>query len=63
MGMLSINDTCPHCLKENAVLSSINEAPLASGVYSVVFQCQSCLRLLIAEIQTGSHSSPEKQAN
>ena len=63
MGMFSINDTCPHCLKENAVLSSITEAPLVPGVYSVVFQCQSCLKLLIAEIQTGSHSSPEKQAN
>lgn len=62
MGMLSINETCPHCLKENAVLSSIKEANLAVGFFSVVFQCQSCFRLLIAEIATGSFSSPEIQA-
>lgn len=33
------------------------------GIYSAVFQCQSCFRLTVAEIQTGSNGSPTTQAN
>lgn len=63
MAMLSLDKTCPHCLKDNAVLSLIKEAYLLPGIYSAVFQCQSCFRLTVAEIQTGSNGSPTTQAN
>lgn len=59
MAMLSIDETCPHCLKDNAVMMFIKEATLASGLYSLVFQCRSCLRLLIAEVATSVNGGPE----
>lgn len=63
MAMLSIDKTCPHCLKDNAVLSLLKDAFLSPGIYSVVFQCQSCFKLMVAEIRTGSNSSPTNIAN
>lgn len=59
MAMLSIDETCPHCLKDNAVMKFIKEATLASGIYSLVFQCQSCLRLLVAEVSTNVNGGPD----
>lgn len=57
MAMLSIDETCPHCLKEHAVLKMLTEAPLVEKIYSLVFQCQSCFKLMVAEVkQLGSYS-------
>lgn len=62
MAMLSINVTCPHCLKENAVMKFVNQTYLAPRMYSLVFQCQSCFKLLIAEVETDLANGPEQTA-
>lgn len=62
MAMLSIDKTCPHCLKERAVLRCIQQAPLRHKCYSLVFQCHSCFKLLIAEVETDIQSTPEDYA-
>lgn len=63
MAMLSIEEVCPHCLKENAVLKFLVETPLFEGSYSLVFKCQSCFKLLIAEVTRFGPYSPEYLAN
>lgn len=62
MAMLSIDITCPHCLKENAVMKFAKQMHLAQGAYSLVFQCQSCFKLLIAEVRSDLNGGPENAA-
>lgn len=63
MAMLSIDIACPHCLKDNAVMKFIHQAHLAQRHYSLVFQCQSCFKLLIAEVETDLHGGPSQSAH
>ena len=62
MAMMSIDIDCPHCLKERAVMRYINQAHLRQGCYSLVFQCNSCFKLLVAEVETDIQSTPEGYA-
>lgn len=63
MAMLSIDTTCPHCKKDNAVMKFVQQTLLAQRWYSVVFQCQSCLRLLVAEVETDLAGGPNHVAS
>lgn len=63
MAMLSIDTTCPHCKKDNAVMKFVQQTPLAQRWYSVVFQRQSCLRLLVAEVETDLTGGPNHVAS
>lgn len=58
MAMISFDRTCPHCLKERAILRYISEAHLRPKCYSLVFQCNSCFKLLIAEVETDVYGGP-----
>jgi len=62
MAMISLDKTCPHCLKENAVLKFIAEAPLKNSFFSLAFQCQSCFKLLVAEVAQTSVYGPSDHA-
>ncbi|PRD13993.1 DUF4145 domain-containing protein [Pantoea coffeiphila] len=62
MSMMSVNRSCPHCLKERAVMRFIKEAPLRPRSFSLVFQCNSCFKLLIAEVETDVYGGPEAYA-
>ncbi|MBT0318589.1 DUF4145 domain-containing protein [Morganella morganii subsp. morganii] len=44
MGMLSFDATCPHCLRENAVLQAFGENKKSNipFCYDVAFTCRSC---------------------
>ncbi|EPB6104899.1 TPA: DUF4145 domain-containing protein [Yersinia enterocolitica] len=59
MAMISIDITCPHCLKDRAVLKYLNEAHLSPSRFSIIFQCQSCFKLLVAEVETDVSGGPE----
>lgn len=54
MGLLSLNITCPHCLRENAVVEGFAEKRVGeSHHYHVAFSCRSCdggIIALIADI-------------
>lgn len=58
MAMLSIDITCPHCLKDNAVMKFVQQTPLSARFFSLVFQCQSCFKLLVAEVETDITGGP-----
>ncbi|CAH3843576.1 DUF4145 domain-containing protein [Klebsiella pneumoniae] len=62
MAMMSIDRSCPHCLKEKAMLTFIKEAHLKPRFFSLVFQCNSCFRLVIAEVETTVYGGPEAYA-
>ncbi|MDK8025092.1 hypothetical protein [Klebsiella michiganensis] len=63
MAMLSIDITCPHCLKDNAVMKFVQQTPLSARFFSLVFQCQSCFKLLVAEVETDITGGPANLAN
>lgn len=63
MAMLSIDITCPHCLKDNAVKKFVQQTPLSARFFSLVFQCQSCFKLLVAEVETDITGGPANLAN
>ncbi|WP_182058294.1 DUF4145 domain-containing protein [Pantoea sp. ME81] len=63
MAIITIDETCPHCIKEHAMFKFIAETPLRENFFSLAFQCQSCLRLLIAEVARTGTSSPTFHAN
>jgi hypothetical protein len=50
MAEISIDSTCPHCLKENSYMQFIKQANLQHHEYSLVFQCKSCFKLMVAEV-------------
>jgi hypothetical protein len=59
MGMLSFNISCPHCLKENAVLVGFREHKRSNEpVYDVAFFCRSCEQAGIAVVFSKSNSGP-----
>lgn len=58
MGLLQINESCPHCLKDNAVLICIAESQYKEHIYSLVFECKSCSRMLVAEVMTSVYGGP-----
>ncbi|MCK6894623.1 MULTISPECIES: DUF4145 domain-containing protein [Enterobacter] len=62
MAMMSIDIDCPHCLKERAVMRFINQAYLKQRCYSLVFQCNSCFKLLVAEVETDIQNTPNDYA-
>jgi hypothetical protein len=63
MGLLSFNISCPHCLKENAVLSAFSEHKRSSlPVYDVSFYCRSCEQAGIAVVGSGSSYGPYQKS-
>lgn len=62
MAMLSLDETCPHCLKEHAVLQFVSETLLKQHFFSLVFQCQSCFKLVVAEVAQTGTSGPSYYA-
>lgn len=59
MGMLSFDKTCPHCLKDNAVLVGFGENKRDdSCIYDVAFCCCSCNKAGIAVIQATPAGGP-----
>ncbi|EPB6939423.1 DUF4145 domain-containing protein [Proteus mirabilis] len=63
MGMVSFNQTCPHCLKDNAVLIGVYESYRGENdVYDVTFFCRSCNKSGIAVVQATNVGGPLKVA-
>ncbi|EIC84020.1 DUF4145 domain-containing protein [Serratia sp. M24T3] len=58
MGILTLDITCPHCLRDNAVLTAFGETLKNDGVFSVGFICRSCAEPTVANIQTRNGQSP-----
>lgn len=59
MGLLSINTSCPHCLKENAVLAGFSEHKRSEmPIYDVAFACRSCEQAGIAVVFTTESRGP-----
>ncbi|EPS1557780.1 DUF4145 domain-containing protein [Proteus mirabilis] len=59
MGMVSFNQTCPHCLKDNAVLVGVHEIYRGENdVYDVTFFCRSCNKSGIAVVQASNVGGP-----
>lgn len=53
MGTLTLDITCPHCLKENAFIEAFAERRQgAQPIFDVAFSCRSCDKSLIASIAT-----------
>jgi hypothetical protein len=64
MGMLSFNITCPHCLRENAVLQAFSEhLRNDTSVYDVAFACRSCEKSGIAVVNSNVRQGPYALAN
>lgn len=65
MGLLSLNITCPHCLRENAVIEGFAEKLVGNGpTYNVAFACRSCDSGIIALISDTAQTriGPHKKA-
>ncbi|PQX95831.1 hypothetical protein C5930_11095 [Cronobacter sakazakii] len=57
MGLLSLNTTCPHCLRENAVIEGFAEKRVSETInYQVAFTCRSCDGGIIALIADVNHT-------
>lgn len=63
MGLLSFNISCPHCLKENAVLSAFSEHKRSGlPIYDVSFYCRSCEQAGIAVVGSSSPYGPYQKS-
>ncbi|HHN8583776.1 DUF4145 domain-containing protein [Providencia rettgeri] len=60
MGMLSFDVTCPHCLRENAVLQAFGENRKSGDerCYDVAFTCRSCSGSGIAVVHSNDSYAP-----
>ncbi|MEQ4914240.1 DUF4145 domain-containing protein [Morganella morganii] len=60
MGMLSFDVTCPHCLRENAVLQAFGENRKSDNAYcfDVAFTCRSCSGSGIAIVHSNNSYAP-----
>lgn len=64
MGMLSFNITCPHCLRENAVLQAFSEhIRHDTYIYDVAFACRSCEKAGIAVVASAIRNGPFNSAS
>ncbi|MDU1953588.1 MAG: DUF4145 domain-containing protein [Atlantibacter hermannii] len=53
MGLLSFNISCPHCLRENAVLEGFSEHQrYETNIFDIGFFCRSCSHAGIAVVHT-----------
>jgi hypothetical protein len=51
MGLLSLNITCPHCLRERAVIEGFAEKQVGNeSIFNVAFTCRSCEGGIIASV-------------
>ncbi|MFV8979827.1 DUF4145 domain-containing protein [Serratia fonticola] len=63
MGLLSFNITCPHCLKENAVIAGFSEHKRSNlPIYDVAFFCRSCEQAGIAVVVSNSTYGPYQRS-
>lgn len=61
--MVSFNQTCPHCLKDNAVLIGVHESYRGEkNIYDVTFMCRSCNKSGIAAVQATNVGGPLRVA-
>lgn len=60
MGMVSFDETCPHCLRENAVLMAFAEIPKGENDHSfdVAFTCRSCGGSGVATVHSLNNLGP-----
>ncbi|MEQ5123419.1 DUF4145 domain-containing protein [Morganella morganii] len=59
MGMVSFDKSCPHCLKDNAVLVGFAEHKRGdSYIYDVAFYCRSCSKAGTAVVQATNVGGP-----
>ncbi|MFS1583923.1 MAG: DUF4145 domain-containing protein [Candidatus Arsenophonus phytopathogenicus] len=59
MGMLSFDITCPHCLKDNAVLVGFSEHRRNdTDFYDIPFYCRSCEQTGIAVVKSSTSQGP-----
>lgn len=58
--MLSLDITCPHCLREKAVLTVIHETcrDEQSNLIDITFKCRSCLKVGVAVVNTFGNTPP-----
>ncbi|HFP4429279.1 TPA: hypothetical protein ACHGKB_003380 [Escherichia coli] len=61
MGLVSFDITCPHCLKERAVIEAFAEKQIEkTPLFNVAFVCRSCHRggVAIVEIPSDHYHGP-----
>lgn len=65
MGKLFFNQTCPHCLRENAALEAFGEQRKGEDepFYDVSFMCRSCHNSGIAVVRSNASYGPLITAN
>ncbi|HGE8480754.1 TPA: DUF4145 domain-containing protein [Serratia marcescens] len=62
MGILTLDVTCPHCLREKAVLTAYGEVEKNDHQYCVSFICRSCGNPVSANVTTNDGLSPMHSA-
>lgn len=63
MGILTLDITCPHCLRDRAVLTAFGDTGKPGGLFSVGFICRSCAEPTVANIRSRNGHSPTAFAN
>lgn len=58
MGILTLDITCPHCLRDKAVLTAFGEVAKSESEYCVAFLCRSCGNPVSANVLTTTGRSP-----
>ncbi len=58
MGILTLDITCPHCLRDRAVLTAFGEVEKSTREYCVSFLCRSCGNPISSNVYTSSGESP-----
>ncbi|MBT0720423.1 DUF4145 domain-containing protein [Rosenbergiella collisarenosi] len=58
MGILTLDITCPHCLREKAVLTAFGQVAKSESEYCVSFLCRSCGNPVSANVICGVRLSP-----
>ncbi|WP_034808413.1 MULTISPECIES: DUF4145 domain-containing protein [Enterobacteriaceae] len=58
MGILTLDITCPHCLRDKAVLTAFGQVEKAVGQYCVSFLCRSCGNPVSANVGSPYNRNP-----
>jgi hypothetical protein len=58
MGILTLDITCPHCLRDRAVLTAFGQFAKSKQIYSVSFTCRSCSEPTVANIMSVHGHNP-----
>ncbi|MGS4233803.1 DUF4145 domain-containing protein [Serratia marcescens] len=58
MGILTLDITCPHCLRDKAVLTAYGQTAKSNKEYCVSFLCRSCGNPVSANVDSPYQESP-----